>query len=306
MTVTTKPQPPKFVVPGRPAPVEPEPRPRQTRSARRRMIMLITYAVLAVGCIMYMVPFFWMLSTSLKTPDQVYQYPIKWLPNPVDWANFADIFIEAPFLTYTLNTIFLTVFGVAGSVISSAFAAYGFARFRFRGREPLFILMLSTMMVPIWVTVVPSYIIFSNIGWIDTYLPILVPAFFAAPFNTFLLRQFFMNIPLELDEAARLDGAGSIRILFTIILPLSKPALMIVGLFAFLQYWNDYLGPLIFLQSQDKFPLSLGISNFVGAQSQNFPLMMSATLFSMLPCIVLFAVAQKWFMQGVVVSGVKG
>lgn len=269
------------------------------------MTMTITYAVLGIGCVMYMVPFLWMLSTSLKTPDQVYEYPIKWFPNPVDWANFPDIFTEAPFLTYTINTIILTVLGVAGSVISSALAAYGFARFRFRAREPLFILMLATMMVPIWVTVVPTYIIFSNIGWIDTYLPILVPAFFAAPFNTFLLRQFFMNIPLELDEAARLDGAGSVRILFTIILPMSKPALMIVGLFAFLQYWNDYLGPLIFLQSQDKFPLSLGISNFVSAQSQNFPLMMAATLFSMLPCIALFAVAQKQFMQGVVVTGLK-
>jgi ABC-type glycerol-3-phosphate transport system permease component len=304
MTITEKPR-------SSPAPLAEEPRRRQqaapmSRTSRRRMIMVITYAVLAVGCVMYMVPFFWMLSTSLKTPDQVYEYPIKWFPNPIDWANFADIFTEAPFLTYTWNTIVLTVVGVAGSVISSACAAYGFARFRFRFREPLFFLMLSTMMVPIWVTVVPSYIIFSNIGWIDTYLPILVPAFFAAPFNTFLLRQFFLNIPLELDEAARIDGAGSIRIFLTIILPLSKPALMIVGLFAFLQYWNDYLGPLIFLQSQDKFPLSLGISNFVGAQSQNFPLMMAATLFSMLPCIALFAVAQKWFIQGVVVTGVKG
>lgn len=304
MTITEKPR-------SSPAPLAEEPRRKQhaapmSRTSRRRMIMVITYAVLAVGCVMYMVPFFWMLSTSLKTPDQVYEYPIKWFPNPIDWANFADIFTEAPFLTYTWNTIVLTVVGVAGSVISSACAAYGFARFRFRFREPLFFLMLSTMMVPIWVTVVPSYIIFSNIGWIDTYLPILVPAFFAAPFNTFLLRQFFLNIPLELDEAARIDGAGSIRIFLTIILPLSKPALMIVGLFAFLQYWNDYLGPLIFLQSQDKFPLSLGISNFVGAQSQNFPLMMAATLFSMLPCIALFAVAQKWFIQGVVVTGVKG
>lgn len=277
-----------------------------TKMMRRRATIVITFAVLSVGAIMYLIPFFWMLSTSLKTQDQVYDYPIKWFPNPIEWSNYKAIFEEAPFLRYTINTIILTVVGVAGSVIGSAAAAYGFARFRFRAREPLFMLMLATMMVPIWVTVVPSYIMFAKFGWIDTYLPILVPAFFAAPFNTFLLRQFFLGIPLELDEAAKIDGAGSIRILFTIILPLAKPALMIVGLFAFLAYWNDFLGPLIFLQTQSKYPLSLGISNFVSAQSQNFPYMMAAAMFSMVPCLALFAVAQKWFIQGVVITGVKG
>ena len=278
----------------------------RSRKPRRRLISAVVFGVLLVGSVMYLVPFFWMLSTSLKTPDQVYEYPVKWVPNPVDWLNYVDMFIEAPFVTYTVNTIIITVIGVFGSVLSSALAAYGFARFRFPLREPLFIVMLATMMIPIWVTIVPSYIIMSRIGWIDTYLPILVPAFFAAPFNTFLLRQFFLSIPPELDEAARIDGAGSIRIFVQVILPLAKPALLIVGLYSFLLYWNDYIGPLIFLQTQDLFPLSLGISNFVGAQSQNFPLMMAASMFSMLPCIVLFFVAQKWFIQGVVVSGVKG
>lgn len=276
------------------------------RSARRTTAMTSTYLVLGLGSVLYMVPFLWMLSTSLKTQDQVYVFPIQWIPNPVDWANFVELFSAAPFVTYTLNTIVITVLGVIGSVASSAAAAYGFARFRFRGRDPLFVVMLSTMMVPIWVTIVPSYMVFSWIGWIDTYLPILLPAFFAAPFNTFLLRQFFLSIPLELDEAARIDGAGSVRIFFTIILPLAKPALLIVGLFSFLLYWNEYLTPLIFLQSQDKFPLSLGISNFVSSQSQDFPMMMAAAMFSMIPCVLLFAFAQKQFIQGVVVSGVKG
>lgn len=277
-----------------------------TRSARRGLTATSTYLVLGFGSILYLVPFLWMLSTSLKTQDQVYEFPIRWIPNPIDWANFVELFTVAPFLTYTINTIIITVFGVFGSVVSSAAAAYGFARFRFRGRNALFLVMLSTMMVPIWVTIVPSYVVFSEIGWIDTYLPILVPAFFAAPFNTFLLRQFFLGIPLELDEAAKLDGAGSIRIFFTIILPLAKPALLIVGLFSFLLYWNEYMGPLIFLQSQDKFPLSLGISNFVSSQSQDFPMMMAAAMFAMIPCVLLFAVAQKQFIQGIVVTGVKG
>lgn len=279
---------------------------RRSRNGRRRTLMLITYAVLSGGAIAYLVPFFWMLSTSLKTPDQVYEYPVRWLPRPFDWANFVEMFGAAPFVTYTINTIVFTFFGVLGSLIGSSMAAYGFSRFRFRLREPLFVVMLATMMVPIWVTIVPSYIIFAEIGWLDTYLPMLVPAFFATPFNTFLLRQFFMTIPIELDEAARIDGAGSFGVFWRIILPLSKPALMIVGLYSFLQYWNDFLGPLIFLQSQDKFPLSLGISNFVSEQSQNYPLMMSSALFAMVPCLALFAVAQKWFIQGVVVSGVKG
>ncbi|WP_053202539.1 carbohydrate ABC transporter permease [Jiangella muralis] len=277
-----------------------------TRSAGRGLTATSTYLVLGFGSILYLVPFLWMLSTSLKTQDQVYEFPIRWIPQPIDWANFVELFTVAPFLTYTVNTIIITVFGVFGSVVSSAAAAYGFARFRFRGRNALFLVMLSTMMVPIWVTIVPSYVVFSEIGWIDTYLPILVPAFFAAPFNTFLLRQFFLGIPLELDEAAKLDGAGSVRIFFTIILPLAKPALLIVGLFSFLLYWNEYMGPLIFLQSQDKFPLSLGISNFVSSQSQDFPMMMAAAMFAMIPCVLLFAVAQKQFIQGIVVTGVKG
>lgn len=277
-----------------------------TRKSRRRLITLIIFGVLLAGSVMYLVPFFWMLSTSLKTPDQVYEFPVRWLPNPVDWANYVEIFYEAPLWTYLGNTVFITVVGVFGSVLSAALAAYGFARFRFRFREPLFLIMLATMMVPIWVTIVPSYIIMGRIGWIDTYLPLLVPAFFAAPFNTFLLRQFFLSIPIELDEAARIDGAGTARILFQVIIPLAKPALLIVGLNSFLAYWNDYIGPLIFLQSQELFPISLGISNFVSAQSQNFPYMMAASMISMLPCILLFFVAQKWFIQGVVVSGVKG
>lgn len=277
-----------------------------SQRSRRRLTTAIIFSVLLVGSVMYLVPFFWMLSTSLKTPDQVYEYPIKWLPNPVDWPNYVGIFLEAPLWTYLGNTVIITAVGVFGSVFSAALAAYGFARFRFRFREPLFLLMLATMMVPVWVTIVPSYIVMSRLGWIDTYLPLLVPAFFAAPFNTFLLRQFFLSIPLELDEAARIDGAGSARILFQVILPLAKPALLIVGLNSFLLYWNDYIGPLIFLQSQELFPISLGISNFVSAQSQNFPYMMAASMISMLPCIILFFAAQKWFIQGVVVSGVKG
>ena len=293
----------------RPTTFQPKPRQSKTsmsRAARRRVAMIVTTAVLSIGAIAYLMPFFWMLSTSLKPPNQVYDYPITWIPDPVMWSNYVGMFTSAPFLTYLINTVILTVLGVLGSIVGSSMAAYGFARFRFPGRSVAFAVMLSTMMIPIWVTLVPSYILFARIGWIDTYLPLLVPAFFAAPFNTFLMRQFFMSIPLELDEAARIDGAGSVKIFTRIILPLSKPVLMIVGLYAFLNFWNDFIGPLIFLQTQSKFPISLGIMNFVGSQLQNYPYMMAAAMLAMFPCLLLFAVAQRWFIQGVVITGVKG
>ncbi len=282
------------------------PAPRVGRRMRRRLAVALTVVVLSIGAVGYLMPFFWMLSTSLKAENQVYDYPITWVPDPIMWANFPGMFTTAPFVTYLINTVVLTSLGVLGSIVGSSMAAYGFARFRFRGRSVAFGIMLATMMIPIWVTIVPSYILFARIGWIDTYLPLLVPGFFAAPFNTFLMRQFFLSIPQELDEAARIDGAGSIRIFLQIILPLSKPVMMIVGLYAFLNYWNDFLGPLIFLQTQSKFPISLGIMNFVGSQIQNYPYMMAAAMLSMLPCLILYAVAQKWFIQGVVITGVKG
>lgn len=277
-----------------------------TVQARRRTAMVITYAVLSIGAITYLLPFFWMISTSLKPQSQVYDYPIRWIPDPITWQNFPAIFEAAPFADYLINTVILTFLGIVGSVVGSSIAAYGFARFKFPGRGVVFVIMLATMMVPIWVTIVPTYILFARIGWIDTYLPLIVPAFFAAPFNTFLMRQFFMSIPRELDEAARIDGAGSVRTFLQVIVPMSKPVFLIVILYAFLAYWNDFLGPLIFLQSQSKFPISLGIMNFVGAQSQNYPYMMAAAVIAMVPCLLLFAVAQKWFIQGVVVTGVKG
>ena len=166
--------------------------------------------------------------------------------------------------------------------------------------------MLATIMIPNWATLIPTYILFGKLGWLDTYLPILLPALFATPFNTFLLRQFFLSIPQELEDAAKVDGASTLRCFFQIVIPMSRSALMIVGLFAFLYYWNDFLGPLIYLSSDNKFPISLGIMNFAGQQVQDFALMMCAATVAIAPCVLLFFVAQRWFMQGVVITGVKG
>jgi len=293
---------------GRGSPPEPPQPVRQHRSRQTGpgVGKGASYLVLLIGSAAFLLPFAWMISTSLKTQEQVYAFPIEWIPKPFQWSNYVDVFAAAPMARYILNTCILTFFGVLGSLVGSSIAAYAFARMRFPGRDAMFFVMLATMMVPTWVTLIPSYIIFGKVHWLDTYLPLIVPAFFALPFNTFLLRQFFLGIPVELEDAAKIDGAGTIRIFFSIVLPLAKPALIIVAIFSFLAHWNEFLGPLVYLQSQDKFPLSLGIMNFVGEQSQNFALMMGAATIAMLPCIILFFIAQRWFIQGIVITGVKG
>lgn len=283
---------------------------RRSRRPRRRLMRTtnagLSYAILIMGSVAFLVPFIWMLSTSLKTAGQVFSYPIEWTPDPWVWENYVTLFEAAPFGRYLLNTVVLTFFGVLGTVVGSSIAGYAFARFRFRGRDTLFFIMLSTMMVPGWATLIPQFILFRELGWLNTYLPLIIPGFFATPFATFLMRQFFLTISGEIDDAAKIDGAGTFRIFFTIVLPQAKPGLIIIGLFSFMANWNEFFGPLIYLTSQELFPISLGIVNFVGEQSQNYPLMMTAATLSMAPCLLLFFLAQRWFIQGVVITGVKG
>ncbi len=276
------------------------------RSTADRVRAGISYAVLGIGSISFIMPFIWMLTTSVKTDEQIYSYPIQWLPSPIVWHTYVELFQEGPFLRYIGNTVILATFGVVFSLIGSSIAAYAFARLRFPGKDAMFFIMLATVMIPSWVTLIPSFILFGKLGWLDTYLPILVPAIFATPFNTFLLRQFFMSIPQELEDAAKVDGASTVKCFLLVVLPLAKPALVIVGLFAFLYYWNEFLGPLIYLSSDEKFPISLGILNFAGEQSQNYALMMAAATVALAPCVILFFVAQRWFVQGIVITGVKG
>ena len=266
----------------------------------------VTYLILAPGALLFLYPLLWMLSTSLKPKHQIFTYPIEWILDTWMWSNYGEVFEQVPFLQYTINTAFITVVGVVGTLIGSSLAAYGFARFRFPGKDVLFALMLSTMMVPIWVTLIPSFLMFRGFGWLNTYLPILVPAFFAQPFYTFLLRQFFMTVPQDLEDAARIDGANRLQIFLNIMLPLSRPALATVGIFAFFFYWNEFLLPLIYLQDQSKFPISVGISAFVTEYSSDFGLMMAASGMALMPPMVIFFVAQRYFIQGFVLSGVKG
>lgn len=267
---------------------------------------LVTYLVMLGGTIVLLIPFAWMLTTSLKPLDEVYAFPIIWIPSRLVLENYLDVFKNVPFGRYLWNSTVLSVLGIIGNIMGSSLAAFSFARLRFPGRTVFFIIMLSTMMVPVWVTMVPTFIIFSRLGWLDTYLPILVPNFFAVPFFTFLLRQFFMAVPFEMEEAARIDGCSSFGLFWRIFLPLSVPALATVAIFSFFFHWNDLLGPLIYLRSQLKFPVAMGIASFQSEQYANFALMMAAATMALLPMLVVFFFTQRLFIQGVVITGVKG
>lgn len=280
--------------------------PRQRKAFARGCRALATYALLLGGGVTIIIPFAWLVSTSLKPASEVFTFPIRWIPRPILWSNYVQVFQTSPFARYLANTAILTSLGVLGSLTGSSIAAYGFARLRFPGRGLLFGIMVGTLMVPPWVVIIPTYLLFDKIGWLNTYLPLLIPAFFATPFNTFLMRQFFMTIPVELEEAARIEGAGRWTVYSRIILPLGRPALIMVSIFGFFYYWNEFLLPLIYLSSQNLFPVSVGVANYVGQLSQNYPLMMAAAAISLAPPLLFFFIFQRFFVQGVVISGVKG
>src|SRR2546423_5327055 len=279
------------------------------------MKKFLTHLALIIICAAAILPFLWMLSTSLKTPELTLAYPPRWWPTPVQWRNYADLFRDprASFLLWTRNSLIIVALGVIGTTLSSALVAYGFARLRFIGRQPLFVLMLSTMMIPFPVTMVSLFTIFRWLGdatgtqWIGTFKPLWAPAWFGSAFNIFLLRQFFLTIPMELSEAARIDGCSDFGIFWRIILPLSRPALAVVALFAFLAIWNDFLGPLVYLQRPEQFTLALGLQNFQSkAGGTSWHLLMAASTLAVLPGGLLFFLAQKTFIEGIATTGSKG
>ncbi len=251
-------------------------------------------------------PFLWMVSTSLKTGSNVFTFPPEWIPEPVVWENYLSVWREVPFGLYFLNTFKVTIIVTLGRLLISSMAAYAFARLRFPGREPLFLLYLATMMVPYHVTLIPNFILMRELYWIDTHWALIVPNLFSA-FGTFLLRQFFMGIPRELEEAARIDGAGFFAIYWRIVLPLSVPALTALGIFTFVATWNDFMGPLVYLNSQEKFTLTLGLAGFQGMYETDWPLLMAASVLTLLPIILLFLSIQRRFIEGVTIQGsIKG
>lgn len=270
----------------------------------------ILYLILAaLACVMTL-PMFWMLSTAVRPDDLVFKIPPVWIPSPIVWSNFPASLQSSgqPVYLYAWNTVEISVLSVLGTVLSSTVVAFGFARLDFPGRDTLFTLVLCTLMLPFAVTMVPMFILFHAIGWLDTFKPLIIPAWFGGgAFNIFLLRQFFLSIPKEYDEAAHIDGAGSWTILWRIIVPLSKPGLAAVTVFAFVFYWNDFLWPLVVISKQEHFTLSLFLATFQVAQrSTPWNLLMAASTIVMLPTVAVFFFAQRLFIQGVALTGLKG
>jgi multiple sugar transport system permease protein len=279
----------------------------ETKKFKDRVRLSFVTLLLLAGSTLILMPLWWMISTSLKSPAEIAQYPPTFFPKEFNFNNYIEAWQTAPFTRWALNTIFLATVGTIGSVLVNSLVAYGFAKIKFKGRNALFVLVLSTMLIPGFVTMVPQYILFSKLGWIDTYLPLLVPAFLGSAFFIFLLRQFMMGIPNELIEAAVLDGAGHLQIWWHIMLPLTKPALITVAIFSFNGAWNDLLGPLLYINDESKYTLQIGLQTFKGTVQTQWHYLMAMSVTVLLPVVLLFFFFQKYFIEGSnISSGTKG
>lgn len=274
-------------------------------AGRPPLSRFIAVVCLTVTAALFLLPLLWMVSSSLKPEHQIFAMPPQFIPNPPRWENYIEALTYVPFGRYALNTLFIAAVTIIGHLFSCALIAYAFARLRAPGRDTLFLLVLATMMLPYPVTMVPVYMLFNALGWVNSYLPLVVPAFFGSPFYIFLLRQFFLNIPLELEDAASLDGANRLQILWYIILPLSKPALATVAIFTFQATWNDFLGPLIYLHDRSLYTVTLGLDFFRSTYDVNWAYLMAASLVTMLPVVIIFFAAQRYFIEGIAITGVK-
>jgi len=281
---------------------------RQKRIQRRKiLIRILIYILLSVGALLVSIPFLWMISTALKPIGEIFAFPPRFIPPHPLWSNFLIALTEYPFGLYLKNTLIVTTISTLGTIISCSTVAFSFARLRWPGRDLLFIAALATMMLPEQVTMIPTFILFRYLGWVNTFLPLIIPAWFARqPFYVFLLRQFFMTIPVELDDAARIDGAGFLDIYLRIIIPMSKPALGIVAILFFQFKWDEFMAPLIYLHDSELFTLALGLRAFSSEYGTQWNLMMAASCVFMLPLIITYYLAQKYYVQGIVFTGLKG
>lgn len=267
----------------------------------------LLYVMLLFFAAVFIIPFLWVLSTSLKGNEQIFVVPPEWIPKTLHFENYAKVFERMPFLQYLRNSLLVTGLSILGTVLTSSLVAYAFACLRWPGRNVLFIVILVTMMLPLQVTMIPVFVLFKELGWLNTFKPLIVPAFFGGgAFNIFLLRQFFLGIPRDLSDAARIDGCSEFRIYWNIMLPLAKPALATVAILTFMFSWNDFLGPLIYLSDSMKGTLALGLSMFVGQHATEWALLMAASVLMMIPMVLLFFFFQRYFIQGFMMSGIKG
>lgn len=266
----------------------------------------VAHLFMLILSLVFLIPLFWMISTALKTRAQTWIFPPEWIPNPVVWENFPRVFAVVPFLTYLQNTLLIVGWNILGAVFSTALVAFGFARLRFPGRDFLFMLLIATLMIPYQVTLIPTFVLFKLLGWINTYLPLTVPAFTGSAFFIFLMRQYLMSIPFELDDAARIDGCNTFQVLFYILLPLCVPPLAIVVVFTFIGTWSDFLGPLLYLNENEKYTIALGLNLLRGRHETDYNLLMAGSLMTVLPTLVLYFLAQNKLIGGIASVGLKG
>jgi len=282
---------------------------RRIVKARQLTLRLVGHLILASGSVTMMVPVLWLLSTAFKKSGQEWVFPPVWIPHPIWWRNYLEAMevLPVPFHRYVVNTLIITVCATAGTGFSASLAAFSFARLRFKGRDVMFALVISTMMLPGVVTLIPTFLIFKTLGWLDTFLPLIVPYCFGwSAFSIFLLRQFFMTIPRDLDEAARMDGASNLRIYWSVVLPLAKPALATVIIFQVLWRWNEFMEPMIYLNTMKNYTLALALRTFQNVRSQRINYLMALSSIQVAPVVILFFATQRYFIQGITLTGMGG
>lgn len=273
---------------------------------RRRLPAILQHGILIAAVLVMMVPFYWMLISSLKTNAEIFAKPIEWFPFPGRWHTYSDA-LNHPgfdFLRLLWNSLYYSGLVTIGTVLSSALVGYGLARFDFPGKGVLFSVTIATLIIPGVVTFIPTYVLFQKLGLLGSYTPLILPAFLGNAFWIFMLRQFFMGVPRELIDAARIDGANELRIFWQVVLPLVQPALVVVAVFTLMGTWNDFFGPLIYLSDPDKYPLSLGLYAFRAQRSTEWALLMAASVLVTIPMILLFAFGQKYFLTGIKTTGI--
>lgn len=279
--------------------------PRRKRNAKELSIKILVYALLILLGALFFIPFLWMILTSLKDNMEIVRQ--NFFPKELVFANYPKALTTMPFLQYTVNTVTITVLNMIGTVLTASLVAYAFAKLRWKGRDIWFIIMLATMMLPSQVTQIPLFVLYKKLGWLNTYLPLIVGSYFGGgAFNIFLLRQFFSTLPNELSEAARIDGCSELRTFFNIVLPLCKPALATIAIFSFMGSWNDFFGPLIYLTEPKKYTIALGLRAFQGYSGVQWNLLMAASVVTALPTLILFFCFQNYFVKGITLTGIKG
>ena len=263
---------------------------------------ILVYAVVTGISVAALVPLFYAISTSLKADGQELAIPISWIPDPIQWRNYVRIFTVVPLLTFLQNTVLITATTLVGNVLVSALVAYGFARTRFPGRDAIFMVLLATLMLPYVVTLIPQFVLFRTVGWVNTFLPLIIPSMFGHPIYIFLLRQFFRSMPVEVEEAARLDGAGFLRIWWSIAMPLARPGLATVAILSVVTHWNDFIAPLVYLNTEEMWTISLAVNLFQGNFVLNYNLMMAYAIVMTVPVMAIFFAFQKYFVRGITIT----